>query len=69
MAIIAPIVRTETERAKANARIDQAIAEFLEHGGKITHVPHATFAAKSARKETASFWQRNSSKTIDEADD
>lgn len=69
MAVIAPVVRTETERAMANARIDKAIADFLESGGKITHVPHAKFAAKQTKKEIASFWQRSSSKTIDESHD
>lgn len=66
MAVIAPVVRTEKERADANARIDKAVAEFLEKGGKITHVPHAKFTPKPSRIEKASFWQRSSSKTIDD---
>jgi len=69
MAIIAPMVRTETERATANARIDKAIADFLATGGQITHVPHARFVAKQSKKEIASFWQRSSSKTIDESNE
>lgn len=64
-----PFTRTEKEREQANARIDKAIAEFLEKGGKITHVPHAKFTAKPARAEKASFWQRSSSSKMTDNQD
>ena len=57
MAVVAP-VRTEKERAEANARIDKAIAEFLANGGKITQVPHAKFVAKPDKKQTPTMWER-----------